>query len=109
MNPRKVSRSEVRLLTDLPIVGKAIARDLALIGITGPEQLADRCPLEMYRDLCQATDTLQDPCVIDVFISITSFMSGGEPLFWWHFSEERRRLLAQSNKRLHSVQAGGSR
>ena len=96
-------------MTDLPNVGKAIARDLCLIGITEPEQLMHRCPLEMYRDLCLVTDTLQDPCVIDVFMSVTSFMSGGEPLFWWHFSEERRRLLAQSNKRLHSVQAGGSR
>ena len=56
-----------------------MARDLQLIGISRPEQLIGRSPLEMYRDLCRITETVQDPCVIDVFMSVTSFMSGGEP------------------------------
>ncbi|MGB8247435.1 MAG: helix-hairpin-helix domain-containing protein [Chlorobium sp.] len=96
MNPSKVIRNRVSRLTDLPNIGKAIARDLVMIGISEPEQLSGRCPLEMYRDLCEATDTLQDPCVIDVFMSVTSFMAGNEALPWWHFTAERKRLLARS-------------
>ncbi|NTV05735.1 MAG: mitomycin resistance protein [Chlorobiaceae bacterium] len=99
MNPEKVSRSSLKQLTDLPNIGKAIARDLLLIGISRPDQLVGRSPLEMYYDLCEITGTRQDPCVIDVFMSVTSFMSGGEPRTWWSFTEERKLLLA--GKPLH--------
>lgn len=95
MNPVKVSRGEVRRLTDLPNIGKAMARDLRLIGISEPSQLLGRSAMEMYRDLCRITDTLHDPCVIDVFMSVASFMSGGEPRPWWSFTEERKRLLCK--------------
>lgn len=98
MNPEKVTRGDVRLLTDLPNIGRAMERDLRLIGISRPDQLAGRCPLEMYRDLCLMTESLQDPCVIDVFMSVTSFMSGGEPRPWWHFTGERKRLLGQKRR-----------
>jgi hypothetical protein len=91
MHPRKVSRNQVRLLTDLPNIGKAMARDLQLIGISEPEQLRGRSPLEMYHELCRITDSQHDPCVIDVFMSVTSFMSGREALPWWHFTEERKQ------------------
>ncbi|NTW69668.1 MAG: mitomycin resistance protein [Chlorobiaceae bacterium] len=93
MNPAKVSRSRLKELTDLPNIGTSIARDLRQIGISSPEQLAGRSALEMYHDLCRITDTRQDPCVLDVFMSVTSFMSGGEPRTWWSFTEERKRLL----------------
>jgi hypothetical protein len=99
MNPEKVSRSQLRELTDLPNIGKAMARDLRLIGVSRPDQLVGRSPLEMYYDLCRMTDTLQDPCVLDVFMSVTSFMSGGEPRTWWSFTEERKRL--QSREKSH--------
>jgi hypothetical protein len=33
----------------------------------------------------------QDPCVLDVFMSIVHFMDGGEALPWWSFTEERKR------------------
>ena len=33
MNPDKVQRSKLNTLTDLPNVGKAVAEDLALLGI----------------------------------------------------------------------------
>lgn len=91
MHPGKVSRKQVRLLTDLPNIGKAMARDLQLIGISKPEQLIGRSPLEMYSDLCRITERRHDPCVLDVFMSVTSFMSGGEPAPWWYFTEERKR------------------
>ena len=98
MNPEKVSRTQVRKLIDLPNIGKAVARDLNLIGISMPEQLVGRCPLEMYRDLCEMTDSLQDPCVIDIFMSVTSFMAGNDAQPWWNFTSERKRLLAGESR-----------
>jgi hypothetical protein len=93
MNPDRVERARVVTLTDLPNVGKSIAGDLRLLGITEPAQLADRCPFEMYDMLCEKTGARHDPCVIDVFMSITRFMDGEEPRPWWAYTEERKRTL----------------
>lgn len=90
MNPRTVQRDRVRLLTDLPNIGKASAGDLRLIGIDTPQALIGRCPYAMYDQLCAVTGTRQDPCVIDVFISITRFMAGEDPQPWWAYTQERK-------------------
>lgn len=95
MNPSKVIRERVIRLTDLPNIGKAIAADLNSLGITEPSQLIGLSPYQMYEQLCRVTNTRHDPCLLDVFISITQFMEGGEPQPWWHFTEERKRRLAQ--------------
>jgi hypothetical protein len=92
MNPRKVSRNSLVRLTDLPNIGEAMARDLRLIGIYEPRQLEGRVAEEMYFELCRITGTQLDPCVLDVFMSLQHFMEGGEPMPWWHFSAERKRL-----------------
>jgi hypothetical protein len=39
MNPSKVERNRMKLLTDLPNSGKAMAADLQLLGIREPSQL----------------------------------------------------------------------
>ncbi len=98
MNPSKVERSRVRLLTDLPNVGKALAEDLRLLGINEPSLIAGMCPFEMYERLCEKTGFRQDVCVIDAFISITRFMGGEEPRPWWEFSEERKQSLKQKGR-----------
>lgn len=90
MHPSKVTRDGLNLLTDLPNIGKAGEADLLLLGITKPEQLVGMCPYQMYERLCTLTDSKHDPCVIDVFISITRFMSGEPPRAWWEFTEERK-------------------
>ena len=91
MNPAKVERDRVRQLTDLPNVGPAMAMYLEFIGINAPEQLAGKDPLRLYQSLCRKRGARQDPCVLDVFISITRFMSGDEPKPWWVYTEERKR------------------
>jgi len=96
MNPSKVERSRVRQLTDLPNVGKACAADLRLLGIQDPEQLVGRSPFEMYESLCSITGLYQDPCVIDVFISITRFMAGEAPRPWWDYTEERKLAVLEN-------------
>ena len=91
MNPAKVVREKVTRLTDLPNIGQAGALDLNLLGITRPAQLVGMCPYQMYERLCQATRTRHDPCVLDVFISITRFMNGEPPQAWWRFTAERKQ------------------
>ena len=97
MNPSKVDRSHVVTLTDLPNIGEASAQDFRLLGIHLPSQLAGRCPFEMYKALCEKTSTRHDPCVIDVFISVTRFIGGEEARPWWKYTEERKQLLKQKS------------
>ena len=94
MHPNKVDRSRVKQITDWPNVGKATADDLQLLGFHSPEQLVDECPFYMYERLCQITGYAHDPCVIDVFMSITHFMKGEAPRSWWEFTETRKKTLA---------------
>ena len=91
MHPSKVTREKLIRLTDLPNIGPAGARDLVLLGITEPAQLVGADPLHLYRTLCIATAQVHDPCVLDVFMSVTSFMDGHAPQPWWAFTEERKR------------------
>ncbi|MCT8868300.1 mitomycin resistance protein [Shewanella xiamenensis] len=93
MNPAKVVRTQVKKLTDLPNIGKASAADLRLLGIETPVQLLGRNPYEMYQTLCDKTGQRHDPCMLDVFISITRFMAGDAPQPWWFYTEERKQAL----------------
>ena len=83
-------RKEIRNLRDIPNVGKAIEKDLILLGINDPIELAGMNPYKMYRDLCDLTQRHHDTCVIDVFISAVDYMEGGEPKKWWEFTKERK-------------------
>ncbi len=98
MNPAKVDRARLVTLTDLPNVGPACAQDMRLLGIHLPSQLIGRCPFQMYDMLCQQTGFRHDPCVIDVFMSVTRFMAGEEARPWWSFTQERKAALAQQAK-----------
>lgn len=91
MNPDKVQRSRTRELTDLPNIGPVMAGHLQSIGIRSPQDLIGRDPLELYQRLCRRTARRQDPCVLDVLISIVRFMDGEQPRPWWFFTEERKR------------------
>lgn len=94
MNPAKVVRSKVRHLSDLPNVGPAMATALVLLGIAAPDELIGKDPLELYERLCAKTGVRQDPCVLDVFISVTRFAGGEDPQPWWHYTAERKNMLA---------------
>ncbi len=90
-------RETVSKLDALPNIGKAISEDLILIGIDHPKKLMGKDAFELHRLLCSATGKNHDPCVIDVFMSVIHFMEGGDPLPWWSFTAQRKKLL--SNKR----------
>lgn len=93
MNPSKVDRTRVVALTDLPNIGPACAEDLRLLGIDRPSQLVGKNPFQMYQMLCEKTGQRQDPCVLDVFMSVTRFMAGEEARPWWAYTQERKQLL----------------
>ncbi|MBA3057100.1 MAG: helix-hairpin-helix domain-containing protein [Gammaproteobacteria bacterium] len=95
MNPNKVDRSRLVALTDLPNIGPACAHDLKLLGIHEPSQLVGQSPFDMYEKLCKKTGSRHDPCVIDVFMSVTRFMAGEEPRPWWNYTQERKLTLMQ--------------
>jgi len=98
MNPNKVDRAKVKQLIDLPNVGKATAHDLRLLGFPTPGHIVGACPFAMYERLCQQTGQRHDPCVIDVFMSITSFLQGEPPRPWWEFTEARKKALARVSR-----------
>ncbi|MBN2869432.1 MAG: helix-hairpin-helix domain-containing protein [Campylobacterales bacterium] len=91
MNPSKVIRENVTRLTDLPNIGKTVAGDLKSIGIISPEQLMGQDPYDLYVRFCKAFGEKQDPCMLDVLMSITDFMDGGEPKAWWKYTPERKQ------------------
>ena len=55
MNPKKVKRSYLTKLTDLPNIGKAAEADLIRLGIRMPHDLLGRNAYQMYDDLCRIT------------------------------------------------------
>lgn len=84
-------RKIVSKLEGLPNIRKAMANDLRLIGMDHPKKLIKKDPFKLYDKLCRATGKRQDPCVIDVFMSVVRFMEGGKPLPWWSFTNERKK------------------
>lgn len=91
MNPSKVRRDQLKELTDLPNVGPRIASVLFRLGIDCPADLERRDGFEMYKTLCEIDDMRYDPCVLDVFMSITRFMNGETPRNWWSYTAERKQ------------------
>lgn len=94
MHPTKVDRAKLNKLTDLPNIGKASAADLVLLGYQQPQDLVGADPFQMYHELCLKTGVRHDPCVIDVFMSVTRFMAGEPPKLWWDFTEERKQKIS---------------
>lgn len=88
-------RSDVTNFKDVPNVGPATVQYLNVIGINSPFELIGQDPYTMYRDLCDITGKMFDPCLADVFISAVRFMEGATPKKWWEYSKERKEHLAK--------------
>jgi len=91
MNPAKVVRDKVQRFTDLPNIGPASAKDFALLGYKHPAELRGTDPRALYDALCRISGTYQDPCVLDVFMSVVDFLDGNPPKPWWQFTEARKQ------------------
>lgn len=91
MHPAKVDRAKLARLEDLPNIGPAMAADLRRLGYAAPADLTGADAWEMYDRLCVLTGNRQDPCVLDVFLSVVRFMAGDEARSWWAYTAERKR------------------
>jgi len=90
------NRETVSRLEELPNIGTAIASDLRRIGVDHPKKLVGQDPFVLYENLCTVSGQRQDPCVLDVFMAVVHFMDGGEPLPWWAFTRERKKMVAST-------------
>ncbi len=88
MRPRELTRPE-----DLPNVGPAIAAKLRQVGVREPADLIGRDPYALYDELNAHLGTRCDPCVLDVFISVTRVMAGDPARPWWEYTAERKARL----------------
>ena len=93
MNPAKVDRNRLVRLTDLPNVGPAAEADFRLLGFETPRDLVGQDPFELYARLCFVTGRRHDPCVADVFVSVTEFLKGRPAQPWWKFTEFRKSII----------------
>ena len=88
-------------LADMTNVGPATLGDLKLLGIQRVAQLAKLQPSDafvLWRKLGRLTGGLHDPCVIDVFMSVISQAHGNTPCPWWHFTKQRKAMMAAHAK-----------
>ncbi|MCB9091427.1 MAG: helix-hairpin-helix domain-containing protein [Halobacteriovoraceae bacterium] len=81
-------------LEQIPNVGKAVASDLHILGITEPEQLRGKDGIALYRELNRLTGVCHDPCMADTLMAIVDFMNGGKPQPWWKFTAKRKKILS---------------
>ena len=85
-----MDREELVRLEDLPNVGPAIAAKLRRIDVLEPKDLIGRDPYAMFDELTVRTGVQHDPCLLDVFIAVTRFMSGEPDKPWWSYTAERK-------------------
>lgn len=95
--PEKATRAlECRSLEQIPNIGYALAADLRSIGIQWPADLIGRNAFALYLMLCKHTGVLQDPSVLDTFLSAVDFMSGSPAAPWWHYTAIRKEKYGQA-------------
>ena len=87
------NRQSISQLQDLPNIGKAMTRDLNIVGIHAPKDLIGKDGYQLFHKLCKITGMKHDPCVIDVFLSVVAFMEGGDPKPWWKFTAKRKEHM----------------
>lgn len=87
--------AEAKKFQDLPNVGPRVANDFKKLGFAEPHELAGADALVLYKKLCTLTKSRQDPCVLDVFLAVTDFMSGASPRPWWHYTPERKKRFGK--------------
>lgn len=86
-----------RHLLDLCSVGPATIKDFNILGIQAVDQLKKKKAESLYNELCNATKTRHDPCVIDVFRAAIEQAKNPilepEKCNWWYWSRIRKRDL----------------
>ena len=94
--PKATCAAEAKRLTDIPNIGPAAAADLVGLGIATPADVKAMDPLQACDRLRDPQGRRHDPCVLDTLMAAHDFMNGGAAQPWWHFTEQRKRLLADT-------------
>jgi len=80
-------------LEKIPGIGPRLARSLRDLGFSRVEDLRDRDPEHIYRELCRLRGTHIDRCVLYTFRCAVYFASNSvhnpEMLKWWNWKEKR--------------------
>ncbi len=71
-------------------VGKATLKDLEILGIHTPQQLAQQDAVALYERLQKLTGQKHDPCVQDVFAAIIHEAKTGKKTPWWEWTKMRK-------------------
>jgi hypothetical protein len=90
-----VDRTRFTRLEQLPNVGPKIAAKLRRVDIRVPSDLIGRDPYMLFDELEARTGARHDPCLLDVFIAATRFMSGEPEKPWWAYTTERKARLGR--------------
>ena len=90
------TRIDIEDFNKIPNVGSATIRYLNILGVNTPFELIGQNPYMMYRELCEITGKIFDPCLADVFISAVKFMEGEPPQKWWYYTKKRKAILQNS-------------
>lgn len=85
------SAHEVKKFQDIPNIGPAMARNFLLLGLKEPEELKNKNPLSLYKEMCNVSGVRQDPCVLDTYIAAINFMKGGPSQPWWSYTKKRKQ------------------
>ncbi|MDZ4262495.1 MAG: helix-hairpin-helix domain-containing protein [Pseudomonadota bacterium] len=96
-----MNRTNIKKLSDIPNIGKAMSRDLMLIDIHHPSDLIGKDPYQLYDQLCQITQQRHDHCVIDTFIAAVRYMEGAPAEKWWTYTAERKATLRLREPGMH--------
>lgn len=82
---------QYREFTDLPGVGKAVAKDYVNLGFTSPAELKDQDPQELYDRLCKLQGFKIDRCMLYTFrcahYAICHPEIDTKTLLWWNFKD----------------------
>ena len=81
---------QLKEVSDLRNIGKAMLGDLQLLNISNVPQLAKQNADELYGKLCILTGGRHDPCVHDTFAAAIHQAKTGEALNWWAFTPIRK-------------------
>ena len=85
-----VDRDSIKDFQQIVNVGPATEGDFRVLGFTKPQHLINQDPWMLFRKLCQQTETIHDPCVLDVLMASIDFMNGNPPRKWWDYTEQRK-------------------
>lgn len=82
--------SEVQHWEQIPNIGKAMADDFRLLGLSHPQALAEQDAWTLYRKMCTVSGQRQDPCVLDTYMAAIDFMQGAAAQPWWSYTAKRK-------------------